>query len=124
MPFLNILLYVCCYFTHLSTQKSACSQYTVTGNRITVGEGLTERYETNKMHLSHVTIVFCFNRPNTRDNYKFTEERGCPNTLKNVLQYEDLRTANTSVCNIPYLQNRRRNIYDNCFFFCILNYVI
>jgi len=58
------------------------------------------------MHLNRVTILFGFNRPNTRANYKFTEERGCPNTLKNVLQYEDFRTANTNVWNSPYLQNK------------------
>ena len=62
------------------------------GNRITEREGLTERYETNKMHVNRVTIIFCFNRPNTCASYKFTEERGCLNTTKDVINTLELQT--------------------------------
>jgi len=58
------------------------------GNRITEGEGLSERYKSNNMHLICVTIIYCFNRANTRESYKFTEERACPDTLKTVFTFK------------------------------------
>ena len=41
------------------------------------------------MLLSLVAILYCLDRPNTYASYKFTEQRGCPNKLQKVLQYED-----------------------------------
>jgi len=52
---------------------------------VTELQGLTERYETNKIHVTRVTIIFCFNGPKSHANYEFTEERGCPNTLKDLM---------------------------------------